>query len=250
MFNQLFASIFGRHPRSITAGPRARYRRNWLNTTKYDKSYLSAHGPLAVLHPSNRVCWQANDGLVSHWEAGDISLNIGFILVSTESIIRLIHESGGRFLKQATGANAAGWEEVDDLTIRKKVAHSFRARRNVLNKRQWAVVLDRLRPTSSLQNHRFVMNEDKIDQCWYKRVPASSRIFLNLSATRYHDDGKRATGIYASLRIWISHRFASTEIGWQGWTSMLQNDVGLTAHEDGNILPWAPPFFDEFIIEP
>ena len=53
-----------------------------------------------------------------------------------ESIIRLIHESGGRFLKQATGANAAGWEEVDDLTIRKKVAHSFRARRNVLNKRQ------------------------------------------------------------------------------------------------------------------
>jgi hypothetical protein len=41
-------------------------------------------------------------------------------------IIRIIGESSGRFLKKSDGA---AWEVVDDLTVRAKVSHAFRARR-------------------------------------------------------------------------------------------------------------------------
>eukprot|EP00934_Nitzschia_sp_Nitz4_P002914 Nitzschia sp. Nitz4//scaffold95_size97785//49428//50956//NITZ4_004668-RA/size97785-augustus-gene-0.99-mRNA-1//1//CDS//3329560475//2904//frame0 len=44
----------------------------------------------------------------------------------TENIVQLVKDSRGRFLKRDDGGD---WEEVDDETARKKVAHAFRNRR-------------------------------------------------------------------------------------------------------------------------
>ena len=44
----------------------------------------------------------------------------------TEHIVELVKSSDGRFLKRDDGGD---WEEVDDETARKKVAHAFRNRR-------------------------------------------------------------------------------------------------------------------------
>ena len=47
-----------------------------------------------------------------------------------ESVIRIIQESSGRFLKEDAGSNDGGWVEVVDLTeVRSKVSHAFRGRR-------------------------------------------------------------------------------------------------------------------------
>ena len=47
-----------------------------------------------------------------------------------EKIIRIIHQSNGKFLKEdLSSKNKAGWEEVVDLsTVRNKVSHAFRIR--------------------------------------------------------------------------------------------------------------------------
>ena len=42
--------------------------------------------------------------------------------VVSEAILRLIKDSGGRFLKQGD----SGWAEIDDLDARKKISHAFR----------------------------------------------------------------------------------------------------------------------------
>lgn len=44
----------------------------------------------------------------------------------TENIVQLVKDANGRFLKRDDGGD---WEEVDDETARKKVAHAFRNRR-------------------------------------------------------------------------------------------------------------------------
>jgi hypothetical protein len=45
-----------------------------------------------------------------------------------EAIVHMIKEASGRFLKRDNGGD---WEEVDDSTARKKVAHAFRNRRKL-----------------------------------------------------------------------------------------------------------------------
>lgn len=45
-----------------------------------------------------------------------------------EMIVDMVKNAGGRFLK-ADDEGSEKWEEVDDNTARKKVAHTFRNRR-------------------------------------------------------------------------------------------------------------------------
>lgn len=48
-----------------------------------------------------------------------------------EMIVDMVKRAGGRFLKPEDDGDA--WEEVDDHTARKKVAHTFRNRRKFHN---------------------------------------------------------------------------------------------------------------------
>mmetsp|Transcript_18923 Transcript_18923/g.40716 ORF Transcript_18923/g.40716 Transcript_18923/m.40716 type:complete len:137 (-) Transcript_18923:33-443(-) len=60
-----------------------------------------------------------------HWEEyeGQNKLERGLI---AEKIVRMVHESGGRFLKWNGNKTAGAWEEVDDNAARAKVTHFFR----------------------------------------------------------------------------------------------------------------------------
>ena len=51
----------------------------------------------------------------------------------SESVMKIIHDSAGRFLKQSP--TGGGWIVVEDMNeVRDKVSHAFRARRQALSK--------------------------------------------------------------------------------------------------------------------
>lgn len=82
---------------------------------KGTKKVRSHTGNLRALHLVNM--WQSRyDGASNRFEKAEIS----------ERIIRIIHESNGRFLKWD---DDRGWIEVDDETARDKIAHWFRNQR-------------------------------------------------------------------------------------------------------------------------
>jgi hypothetical protein len=54
--------------------------------------------------------------------------------VLTHTIVNLVHQEKGRFLKRDESSSSGGglqvgcWQEVDDVTARKKVSHAFRSK--------------------------------------------------------------------------------------------------------------------------
>jgi hypothetical protein len=85
---------------------------------------LFGRGKTVVEHPGNTRFRQVVDVYMNQYEAAG-RLEKTCI---AEIIVRMVKDSSGRFLKREDGGE---WEEVDDATARKKVAHAFRNRRKL-----------------------------------------------------------------------------------------------------------------------
>lgn len=88
-----------------------------------EKDILFGRGKSVVEHPGNTWFRDIVDNFMLRYEAGtrkDKAI-MGDLLVS------MVKNAGGRFLKSLD--DGACWEQVDDNTARKKVAHTFRNRR-------------------------------------------------------------------------------------------------------------------------
>jgi hypothetical protein len=85
---------------------------------------LFGRGKTVVEHPGNTRFRHVVDIYVNEYEgAGRLEK-----ICIAEVIVRMVKDANGRFLKRDDGGD---WEEVDDSTARKKVAHAFRNRRKL-----------------------------------------------------------------------------------------------------------------------
>lgn len=91
-----------------------------------DTDVLFGRGKTVVEHPGNLDFRNLVGKRMEEYEAASRLEKT----CMTETIVQMIKNKDGRFLKRDDGG---GWEEVDDETARKKVAHAFRNRRKLPN---------------------------------------------------------------------------------------------------------------------
>lgn len=83
---------------------------------------LFGRGKTVVEHPGNLKFRNIVGMQMDEYEAASRMEKTSM----TEKIVQMVKESDGRFLKRDDGGD---WEEVDQETARRKVAHAFRNRR-------------------------------------------------------------------------------------------------------------------------
>jgi hypothetical protein len=98
--------------------------RRVVGLTPRPDDVLFGRGKMVVEHPGNTRFRQVVDLYMSKYEA---SGRLEKTCIA-EIIVRMVKENFGCFLKKDDGGD---WEEVNDATARKKVAHAFRNRRKL-----------------------------------------------------------------------------------------------------------------------
>ena len=114
-------------PRSISIPPAKLCKSPTKSYVIYDplpNDILLGRGKPIQQRPGNVRFREMLDKHIGKYDKGEKGAKAGI----TTSIVHLVKEKGGRFLKEL---EHGGWVEVDEATARAKVSHSLRTRRSV-----------------------------------------------------------------------------------------------------------------------